>query len=77
MITEISIEDESAIGHEALPFMDCTTGYNQIKMAPKDQDITAGHTLKCIFSYKVMPFALNNGGVTYERVIQTIFDDNF
>jgi len=40
--------------------MDYTTGYNQILMALKDQEVTTGRTPKGIFCYKVMPFALNN-----------------
>ncbi|CAM8893062.1 unnamed protein product [Rhodiola kirilowii] len=38
--------------------MDCTAGYNQIHMAPEDQDATAFQTPKGIFCYKVMPFGL-------------------
>jgi len=34
--------------HEALFFMDCTTGYNQIQMALEDQEATAFRTPKCI-----------------------------
>jgi len=33
-ITELMID--STTGHEALLFMDCTAGYNQILMAPED-----------------------------------------
>ena len=55
--------------------MDCTTGYNQIQMAPEDQEATAFRTPKGIFCYKVMPFGLKNAGATYQRAMQTIFDD--
>jgi len=44
-------------------------------MAPKDQEAIASCTHKGIFSYKVMPFALNNAVVTYQRAILTIFED--
>ncbi|CAM8886700.1 unnamed protein product [Rhodiola kirilowii] len=55
--------------------MDCTAGYNQIHMAPEDQDATAFQTPKGIFCYKVMPFGLKNAGATYQRAMQKIFED--
>ncbi|CAM8889845.1 unnamed protein product [Rhodiola kirilowii] len=55
--------------------MDCTAGYNQIHMAPEDQDATAFRTPKGIFCYKVMPFGLKNAGATYQRAMQKIFED--
>jgi len=58
-----------------LSFMDCTVGYNQILMAPEDQEAIVFRTLKGIFCYKVMPFGLKNAGTTYQRAMQTIFDD--
>ncbi|CAM8914001.1 unnamed protein product [Rhodiola kirilowii] len=60
---------------EALSFMDCTAGYNQIHMAPEDQDATTFRTPKGIFCYKVMPFGLKNAGATYQRAMQKIFKD--
>jgi len=57
-VTELMID--STIGHEALSFMDCTAGYNQLLMAPEDQEATAFRTPKGIFCYKVMPFELKN-----------------
>jgi len=73
LVTELMIE--STTGHEALSFMDCTAGYNQIQMAPEDQEATAFRTPKGIFCYKVMPFSLKNARQTYQRAMQTIFDD--
>ncbi|CAM8999249.1 unnamed protein product [Rhodiola kirilowii] len=55
--------------------MDCTAGYNQIHMAPEDQDATAFRTPKGIFCYKVMPLCLKNAGATYRRAMQKIFED--
>ncbi|CAM8988114.1 unnamed protein product [Rhodiola kirilowii] len=55
--------------------MDCTAGYNQIHMAPEDQEATAFRTPKGIFCYKVMPFGLKNAGATYQRAMQKIFED--
>jgi len=64
-----------AIWHEALSFMDCTVGYNQIQIAPEDQKATPFHTPKGIFYQKVMPFGLKNAGATYQRAMQTIFEE--
>ncbi|XP_071739877.1 uncharacterized protein [Rutidosis leptorrhynchoides] len=43
-------------------------------MAQEDADKTAFHTGKGIFSYIMMPFGLNNAGVTYQRLIDTAFE---
>jgi len=66
---------DSTIGHEALSFIDCTTGYNQILIAPEDLEATAFCRPKGIFCYKVTPFKLKNAGATYQRVMEIIFDD--
>jgi hypothetical protein len=66
---------DSTIGHEAFSFMDGSSGYNQIRMAPEDEELTAFQTSKGIYCYKVMPFGLKNAGATYQRAMQKIFDD--
>ncbi|GFZ02402.1 hypothetical protein Acr_15g0010100 [Actinidia rufa] len=72
-ITELMID--ATTGHEALSFMDGSSGYNQIRMAPRDEELTAFRTPKGIYCYKVMPFGLKNAGATYQRAMQKIFDD--
>ncbi|KAK4404358.1 Transposon Tf2-12 polyprotein [Sesamum angolense] len=72
-ITELMID--ATTGHEALSFMDGSFGYNQIRMAPADEELTAFRTPKGIYCYKVMPFGLKNAGATYQRAMQKIFDD--
>ena len=72
-ITEITVD--ATTGHEALSFMDGSSGYNQIRMAPEDEELTAFCTPKGIYCYKVMPFGLKNAGATYQRAMQKIFDD--
>jgi len=67
---------DSTMGHEALPFLDCTARYNQIQMSPEDQEAIAFHTPKGIFCYKVMPFGLESARATYQRAMQTIFFEN-
>ncbi|KAL0416600.1 UNVERIFIED_CONTAM: Transposon Tf2-12 polyprotein [Sesamum latifolium] len=72
-IAELMID--ATTGHEALSFMDGSSGYNQIRMAPADEELTAFRTPKGIYCYKVMPFELKNTGATYQRAMQRIFDD--
>lgn len=72
-ITELMID--ATTGHEALSFMDESSGYNQICMSPRDEESTAFRTPKGIYCYTVMPFGLKNAGATYQRAMQKIFDD--
>ncbi|KAK4381277.1 Transposon Tf2-12 polyprotein [Sesamum angolense] len=72
-IAELMID--ATTGHEALSFMDGSSGYSQIRMAPVDEELTAFRTPKGIYCYKVMPFGLKNAGATYQRAMQKIFDD--
>ncbi|XP_070034244.1 uncharacterized protein [Nicotiana tomentosiformis] len=72
-ITELMID--ATTGYEAMSFMNGSSGYNQICMAPKDEELTAFRTPKGIYCYKVMPFGLKNAGATYQRAMQNIFDD--
>ena len=73
LIPELKIDATS--GYEAMSFMDGSSGYNQIRMSPKDEELTAFRTPKGIYCYKVMPFGLKNAGATYQRAMQNIFDD--
>ena len=66
---------DATIGHGALSFMDGLSGYNQIRMALEDEELTAFRTPKGIYCYKVMPFGLKNAGATYQRAMQRIFND--
>ncbi|XP_062103347.1 uncharacterized protein LOC133814399 [Humulus lupulus] len=72
-ITELLVD--ATTGFDALSFMDGFSGYNQIKMAPEDEELTAFRTLKGIFCYKVVPFGLKNAGATYQRAMAMIFED--
>ncbi|XP_057790567.1 LOW QUALITY PROTEIN: uncharacterized protein LOC131007657 [Salvia miltiorrhiza] len=72
-IAELMID--ATTGHEALTFMDGSSGYNQIRMSPNEEELTAFRTPKGIYCYKVMPFGLKNAGATYQRAMQKIFDD--
>ncbi|KAL0308174.1 UNVERIFIED_CONTAM: Transposon Tf2-12 polyprotein [Sesamum calycinum] len=72
-IVELMID--ATTGYEALSFMDGSSGYNQIRMAPTYEELMAFRTPKGIYCYKVMPFGLKNAGATYQRAMQKIFDD--
>ncbi|XP_070039688.1 uncharacterized protein [Nicotiana tomentosiformis] len=63
---------DTTTGYEEISFMDGLSGYNQIRMAPKDEELTAFRAPKGIYCYKVMPFGLKNAGATYQRDIQNI-----
>ncbi|KAG9453148.1 hypothetical protein H6P81_006052 [Aristolochia fimbriata] len=72
-ITELMVDATKR--HEVLSFMEGSSGYKQIRMDPKDEEMTAFRTPKGIFCYKVMPFGLKNAGATYQIAMQRIFDD--
>jgi hypothetical protein len=51
------------------------SGYNQIIIAPEDQDKT---TFTCpwgTYAYRVLPFGLCNAPATFQRVVLGIFSD--
>ena len=56
-------------------FMDGFSGFNQIKMAPKDVEKTTFVTLWGTLCYKVMAFGLKNDGATYQRAMVALFHD--
>ena len=66
---------DSAAGNAMFSFMDGFSGYNQIKMAPKDAEKSAFRTPMGNFYYTVMPFGLKNAGATYQRAMTAIFHD--
>ena len=65
---------DSIAGHKLLTFMDTFSRYNQIKMAEEDQEKTAFITSQGLYCYKVMPFELKNAGVTYQRLVNKMFN---
>ncbi|CAL2231673.1 unnamed protein product [Prunus armeniaca] len=66
---------DSTSGQGLLSFMDGFSGYNQIKMSPKDAEKTAFRTPYENFYYTVMPFGLKNAGATYQRAMTAVFHD--
>ncbi|XP_065036644.1 uncharacterized protein LOC135672120 [Musa acuminata AAA Group] len=64
---------DATAGHARLSFMDAFSGYNQIKMAPEDQEHTAFLTEQGVYFYKVMSFGLKIAGATYQRTVNKMF----
>ena len=63
---------DSATRSAMFSFMDGFSGYNQIRMAPKDMEETAFRTTIGNFYYTVMPFGLKNASATYQRAMTAI-----
>jgi len=63
---------DSASGCKMLSFLDAFSGYNQIKMQPRDERKTTFMTETCSYCYKVMPFGLKNAGATYQRLMDKV-----
>ena len=60
--------------HKLLTFMDAFLGYNQIRMDEEDQEKIAFVTSQGLYCYRVMPFGLKNAGVTYQRLLNHMFN---
>ncbi|KAM1376181.1 hypothetical protein ACFX2F_037949 [Malus domestica] len=66
---------ERLAGHSFYCFLDGYSGYNQIVIAPDDQEKT---TFTCpfgTFAYRRMPFGLCNAPATFQRCMVSLFSD--
>ena len=72
-LPRIDLIVDATAGHELLSFMDAFSSYNQISMDPDDQEKTSFVTAQGTYCYRVMPFGLKNAGVTYQRLINRMF----
>ncbi len=68
---------DKIVGHELYSFLDGCFGYYHIMIAPKDKYKTTFIIDWGAFIWVVMPFGLKNSPTTYQRVVNTIFEDYF
>ena len=54
--------------------MDAYSGYNQIPMKPNEEEHTSFITDWGLYYYKVISFWLKNAGVTYQRLVNMMFE---
>jgi len=63
---------DSSSGCRMLSFLDAFSGYNLIKMHPRDECKTVFMTELSCYCYTVMPFGLKNAGATYQRLMDRV-----
>ena len=63
---------DNTSGCRLLSFLDAFSGYNQIRMHPRDESKTAFMMKVSNYCYKVMPFRLKNASATYQRLMDRI-----
>ena len=61
--------------HDYYCFLDGYSGYNQIPIAPEDQEKTTFTCSYGTFAYQRMPFNLCNTPATFQRCMMSIFSD--
>jgi hypothetical protein len=66
---------DSLLGKNFFSFLDGSSGYNQIKIAPQDQYKTTFTIPWGTFAYRVLPFGLCNAPTTFQRAVIGIFSD--
>lgn len=66
---------EQLAGYSHYCFLDGYSGYNQICIAPEDQEKTTFTCLFGTFAYRRMPFELCNASATFQRCMVSIFSD--
>lgn len=66
---------DTLAGKKYFSFLDGFSGYNQIQIAPEDQEKTTFTYLWGTYAYRVLPFGLYNAPTTFQRVVLGIFSD--
>ena len=62
-------------GHPHFCFLDGYSGYNQISIAPEDQEKTTFTCPYGTFAFRRMPFGLCNALATFQRCMMSMFSD--
>lgn len=62
-------------GHEYYCLLDGYSGYNQIVIAPEDQENTTFTCPYCTFAFRRMSFGMCNALATFQRCTMAIFLD--
>ena len=63
------------VGHPYFCFLDGYFGYNQISIAPEDQEKTTFTCPYGTFAFRMMPFGLCNALATFQMCIMFMFSD--
>ena len=74
-LPHINVLVDNTASNALMSFMDGFSGYNQIKMAPKDMTKTTFTTKWGIYYYTAMPFGLKNASATYQRMAMALLHD--